>query len=126
MRFSGMLVMIELFVVPWICHLFQQAYQELIQSEGMIEHLVRGLKETDHELQKHCASAIFKVYSYICMYVCIQSLEINSGNYSGFPLFWPPLGTRTGGLIGEVATFTMHTKAVLGGVLVASVSEVPD
>ena len=49
-----------------LCHqlsLFslQDAYQELIQSEGMVEHLVRGLKEEDPELQKHCASAIFKV-----------------------------------------------------------------
>ena len=39
----------------------QLAYQQLIQSEGMVEHLVRGLREEDPELQKHCASAIFKV-----------------------------------------------------------------
>lgn len=33
----------------------------MIQSEGMIGHLVRGLKEDNPELQMHCASAIFKV-----------------------------------------------------------------
>ena len=35
--------------------ILQRTYQELIHSEGMVEHLVRGLKTTDKELQKHCA-----------------------------------------------------------------------
>ncbi|CAI8029073.1 Armadillo repeat-containing protein 4 [Geodia barretti] len=35
-------------------------YQELIRSEGMVQNLVRGLKMENQELQKHCASAIFK------------------------------------------------------------------
>jgi len=41
--------------------LVQPAYQELIRSEGMIEHLVRGLKSENTLLQMHCAAAIFKV-----------------------------------------------------------------
>ena len=44
--------------------LMQPMYQEMIRSEGMVQHLVRGLKMENQELQKHCASAIFKV----CMY----------------------------------------------------------
>ncbi|XP_064389412.1 outer dynein arm-docking complex subunit 2-like [Halichondria panicea] len=40
--------------------LLQSSYQGLIQSEGMLGHLVRGLKTDNQELQKHCASAIFK------------------------------------------------------------------
>ncbi len=59
--------------------LLQSSYQGLIQSQGMLGHLVRGLKTDNQELQKHCASAIFKVHSttdnlcdcayavYICM-----------------------------------------------------------
>lgn len=42
----------------------QHTYQSLIHSEGMLEHLVKGLKTKDEELQKHCASAIFKVSTY--------------------------------------------------------------
>lgn len=38
----------------------ESSYQGLIQSEGMLEHLVRGLRTDNQELQKHCASAIFK------------------------------------------------------------------
>ncbi len=39
----------------------------MIRSEGMIEHLVRGLKTENAELQQHCASAIFKVkYAVFC------------------------------------------------------------
>ncbi len=39
----------------------------MIRSEGMIEHLVRGLKTENAELQQHCASAIFKVkYTVFC------------------------------------------------------------
>lgn len=33
-----------------------------IRTEGMIEDLVRNLKSKDSELQRHCASAIFKVW----------------------------------------------------------------
>jgi len=44
-----------------LCVCVQPAYQELIRSEGMIEHLVRGLKSENTLLQMHCAAAIFKV-----------------------------------------------------------------
>ena len=43
------------------CSCAQPTYQKLIQSEGMVEHLVRGLKTDNTELQRLCASAIFKV-----------------------------------------------------------------
>ena len=45
-------------------------YQELIRSEGMIEHLVRGLKKDNRELQMHCAAAIFKVSVVSSLNVC--------------------------------------------------------
>lgn len=44
-----------------VCLSVQKVYQELVRSEGMIEHLVRGLKKENRELQRHCAAAIFKV-----------------------------------------------------------------
>ena len=50
----------------------QPTYQKLIQSEGMVEHLVRGLKTENTELQKHCASAIFKV---ILQYIDNRCME---------------------------------------------------
>ena len=56
----------------------QPMYQELIRSEGMVQNLVRGLKMENQELQKHCASAIFKVafsppspLSSLCVCVCV-------------------------------------------------------
>lgn len=66
-----------------VCLSVQKVYQELVRSEGMIEHLVRGLKKENRELQMHCAAAIFKVCTarctcdsfipstctYMCMYV---------------------------------------------------------
>ena len=54
----------------------QPTYQELIQSEGMVEHLVRGLKTENGDLQKHCAAAIFKVST--CTYTILTS-------FAGFP-----------------------------------------
>lgn len=39
----------------------QSSYRIAIQSEGMIEDLVKNLSCDNEELQMHCASAIFKV-----------------------------------------------------------------
>ena len=54
----------------------QRGYQELIRSEGMIEHLVRGLKTENAELQQHCASAIFKVRGQAGSYMLISGWYI--------------------------------------------------
>ena len=40
---------------------FQPNYRLAIRTEGMIEDLVRNLNSENPELQRHCASAIFKV-----------------------------------------------------------------
>lgn len=42
---------------------WQRSYRIAIQSEGMIEDLVKNLSCDNQELQMHCASAIFKVIS---------------------------------------------------------------
>ncbi|CAB4053895.1 Armadillo repeat-containing protein gudu,Armadillo repeat-containing protein 4 [Lepeophtheirus salmonis] len=39
----------------------EKAFRMVIQSEGMIEHLVKNLKTTSPELKMLCASAIFKM-----------------------------------------------------------------
>ena len=39
----------------------QGSYRIAIQTEGMIEDLVKNLSCDNQELQMHCASAIFKV-----------------------------------------------------------------
>ena len=62
-------VCIVYIVVLWcVCVCVQKVYQEMVRSEGMIEHLVRGLKKENRELQMHCAAAIFKVCTTDCMY----------------------------------------------------------
>ena len=38
----------------------QHSYRLAIRTEGMIEDLVKNLNSDNQELQKHCASAIFK------------------------------------------------------------------
>ena len=58
-------ILIIIMLSSYYTHSLQPTYQKLIQSEGMVEHLVKGLKTKNTELQKHCASAIFKViYNY--------------------------------------------------------------
>uniref|UniRef100_A0AAY5KWQ2 Outer dynein arm docking complex subunit 2 n=1 Tax=Esox lucius TaxID=8010 RepID=A0AAY5KWQ2_ESOLU len=39
----------------------ERSYRIAIQTEGMVEDLVKNLSRDNHELQMHCASAIFKV-----------------------------------------------------------------
>ncbi|KPP56977.1 hypothetical protein Z043_125355, partial [Scleropages formosus] len=39
----------------------EKSYRIAIQAEGLIEDLVKNLNSGNHELQMHCASAIFKV-----------------------------------------------------------------
>ncbi|XP_010883915.2 armadillo repeat-containing protein 4 [Esox lucius] len=38
----------------------ERSYRIAIQTEGMVEDLVKNLSRDNHELQMHCASAIFK------------------------------------------------------------------
>ena len=44
-----------------MCSGEQESYRVAIQTEGMIEDLVKNLSCENQELQMHCASAIFKV-----------------------------------------------------------------
>lgn len=49
-------------------------YQAIIRSEGMVEHLVKGLHLESTELKMHCAAAIFKaMLAYIYKY-CLTIL----------------------------------------------------
>jgi len=50
------------FTAGTLLRLMQASYRLAIRTEGMIEDLVRHLKSDNPELQKHCASAIFKVW----------------------------------------------------------------
>ncbi len=40
-----------------------------------MEHLVKGLKTDDQELQKHCASAIFKVSAISIVIVVLRKCQ---------------------------------------------------
>lgn len=62
------------------CLCWQKSYRIAIQTEGMIEDLVKNLSCDNQELQMHCASAIFKVRPYTLNYTflwhCIKGLRL--------------------------------------------------